>query len=176
MNISPFRDDDRELPEVSRRALSATMAQFPLLLGETFGPSGWHVISQQDIDDFAGVSQDDNPIHVNKEFAAASTYGQPIAHGLLTLARMVPMLRQVFSITDATLRINYGLDRVRFPAAVRAGDRIRLRGEVKTVTEVPGGWQAVLSLAYELENSVKPACVADWVARYYLEAQVPDSR
>lgn len=161
--------DENESPstEAPSTALSATMAQFPSLLGETFGPSRWHEITKQDIDDFAQVSLDDNPIHTDQEYAEASPYGQPIAHGLLTLSRIVPMLRQVFSITDADLRINYGFDRVRFPAAVRAGDRIRLRGEVKTLTEVPDGWQAVLSLAYELENSVKPACVADWVARYY---------
>lgn len=147
--------------------LSASMAQVPLLPGETFGPSAWHEIAQQDIDDFADVSGDHNPIHVDHDFAARSPYGERIAHGLLTLSRMVPMLREVFSIPDATLRINYGLNRVRFPAAVRAGDRIRLRGEVKEATEIPGGWQLVLSLAYELEGSTKPACVADWVARYY---------
>lgn len=148
-------------------ALSASMAQVPSLLGETFGPSGWNEIRQSDIDDFAEVSGDHNPIHVDREFAASSPYGERIAHGLLTLSRMVPMLREVFSIPDATLRINYGLNRVRFPAAVRAGDRIRLRGEVKEATEIVGGWQLVLSLAYELEGSKKPACVADWVARYY---------
>lgn len=152
---------------VSETALSASMVQVPSLLGETFGPSGWNEITQSDIDDFADVSGDHNPIHVDDEFASRSPYGERIAHGLLTLSRMVPMLREVFSIPDATLRINYGLNRVRFPAAVRAGDRIRLRGEVKKATEIPGGWQLVLSLAYELEGSTKPACVADWVARYY---------
>ena len=147
-------------------ALSASMVQVPNLLGETFGPSSWHVIDQHDIDAFADVSGDHNPIHVDAAYAAASVYGDRIAHGLLTLSRMVPMLREVFAITDANLRINYGLDRVRFPAAVRSGDRIRLRGEVKQVTAIPGGWQLVLSLAYELDGSTKPACVADWVARY----------
>jgi acyl dehydratase len=155
--------------------LSATMLQFPSLLGATFGPSPWHVITQQDIDDFAEVSGDHNPIHIDAAYAEASPYGGRIAHGLLTLSRMVPMLRQVFSISDATLRINYGLDRVRFPAAVRAGDRIRLRGEVKSIAEFPGGFQTVLSLAYELEDSVKPACVADWVARYYRATQDADA-
>ena len=156
--------------DVAPTVLSVSMAQFPSLLGETFGPSDWHEITQDDIDEFAHVSGDYNPIHTDVDYARRSPYGERIAHGLLTLSRMVPMLRQVFSVSDAALRINYGLDRVRFPAAVRAGDRIRLRGEVKSITEFPGGWQAVLSLAYELEDSVKPACVADWVARYYRDS------
>lgn len=150
-----------------KTALAASMAQVPSLLGETFGPSAWHEIRQQDIDDFAAVSGDDNPVLIDAEYAASSPYGERIAHGLLTLSRMVPMLREVFSIADANLRINYGMNYVRFPAAVRGGDRVRLRGEVKEVTEISGGWQVVLSIAFELDGSVKPACVADWIGHYY---------
>jgi acyl dehydratase len=147
--------------------LAVSMAQVPSILGATFGPSPWNEIHQRDIDDFAAVSGDHNPILLDAEYAASSTYGERIAPGLLTLSRMVPMLREVFSIADANLRINYGLNYLRFPAPVRAGDRIRLRGEVKEITEITGGWQLVLSIAYELEGSSKPACVADWVAHYY---------
>lgn len=147
--------------------LAVSMAQVPTLLGITFGPSEWHEISRTDIEAFAAVSGGHNPVVIDAEYAASSPYGERIAHGLLTLSRMAPLLRQVFSITDANLRINYGLNYVRFPAAVRAGNRIRLRGEVKDITEISGGWQLVLSLAFELEGSAKPACVADWVAHYY---------
>lgn len=148
-------------------ALSVSLDDVQAFAGETFGPSAWYQVTQRDIAGFGDVTGDHNPIHVDAAYAAASRYGGTIAHGLLTLSLMVPMLREIFSITDASLRINYGLNRVRFPAAVSAGARIRLRGEIKEVSDIPDGKQVVLALAHELEGSTKPACVADLVALYY---------
>lgn len=147
--------------------LTTSLAEVDSLQGRTFGPSSWYDVAQSAIDDFADVTDDHNPVHVDPTAAASSPYGGRIAHGLLTLSLMTPMLREIWSIPDASLRINYGLDRVRFPAAVPAGGRIRLRGEVKSTEKVPDGRQVVLALAFELEGSMKPACVADFIGRYY---------
>lgn len=137
------------------------------LEGVSFGPSSWREITQDDIDVFARVTGDDNPIHVDEEFAAASPYGTRIAHGLLTLSAVVPMMREVFSVTGASMGINYGLNRVRFPAAVPTGGRVRIQGKITEVTEVTGGWQLVAAVTYELEGGTKPVCVAEFVLRYY---------
>ena len=137
------------------------------LQGEIFGPSSWYEVTQEDIDRFAVVTRDFNPIHIDAEYAAKSRYGVKIAHGLLTVGLLVPMLREIFGIEDASLRINYGLDRVRFPAVVPVGARLRLRGEVKKVSDIQGGKQVTLGLAHELEGETKPACVLDFIAWYY---------
>ncbi|GAA4415976.1 3-hydroxyacyl-thioester dehydratase HtdZ [Georgenia halophila] len=147
--------------------LTAPVSQVGTLEGAAFGPSSWREIGQDDVDVFARLTGDDNPIHVDADAAARSPYGTRIAHGLLTLSFVVPMLREVFSVTGASTGIVYGLNRVRFPAAVPAGARVRIRGQVAEVTEVSGGWQAVLSLTYEVEGNEKPACVAEFVLRYY---------
>jgi acyl dehydratase len=148
-------------------ALSVPVDKMATLEGAMFGPSSWHEISQDDIDVFARLTGDDNPIHVDADIAAKSPYGTRIAHGLLTLSSVVPMMREVFSVTGASMGINYGLNRVRFPAAVPAGARIRIHGQVTEVTEIPGGWQIVASVTYEVEGGEKPACVAEFVLRYY---------
>lgn len=148
--------------------LSVSVDQMGTLAGATFGPSSWRKIAQNDIDDFARLTGDDNPIHVDADFAKESPYGTRIAHGLLTLSAVVPMLREIFSVTGASMGINYGLNKVRFPAPVPTGARIRANGHVAEVSEVPGGYQAVLTLTYEVEGNEKPACVAEFVVRYYL--------
>ncbi|WP_129662577.1 MaoC family dehydratase [Phytoactinopolyspora endophytica] len=148
--------------------LSAPVDQIRTLEGATFGPSSWREIGQNDIDVFARLTGDDNPIHVDADVAAKSPYGTRIAHGLLTLSAVVPMLREVFSVTGVSMGLNYGLNRVRFPAAVPAGARVRIHGHVTEVTEVSGGWQAVLSVTYEVEGNEKPACVAEFVLRFYV--------
>ncbi|NEE00480.1 MaoC family dehydratase [Phytoactinopolyspora halotolerans] len=147
--------------------LSVPVDKLETLEGAGFGPSSWREIGQDDIDVFARLTGDDNPIHVDADAAAKSPYGTRIAHGLLTLSCVVPMMREVFSVTGAAMGINYGLNRVRFPAAVPAGARIRIHGQVIEVTEIAGGWQTVVSVTYEVEGGEKPACVAEFVLRYY---------
>lgn len=139
----------------------------PSLVGKEFGPSSWREISQEDVNVFAQVSGDDNPIHLDQEFASKTPFGGTIAHGLLTLSLVVPLMAEVFEVTGVAMGINYGLNKVRFPAPVPVGSRIRVHGSVSTVTEVPGGWQLEVPVTFEIENAPKPACVAEFVLRYY---------
>lgn len=135
--------------------------------GTTFGPSSWREITQDEVDLFARVTGDHNPIHLDEAFAAATPFGTRIAHGLLTLSLVVPLMAEVFDVPDAGMGINYGLNRVRFPAPVAVGSRIRVVGEVRAATEVPGGVQIEVPVTFEIENGAKPACVAELVLRYY---------
>lgn len=152
---------------MAENTVSATIDDVPSLAGREFGPSDWREVTQEDVDLYARVSGDDNPIHVDAEFAAATPFGTRIAHGLLTLSLVVPLMRQMFRVTGAGMGINYGLNRVRFPAPVPVGSRIRARGQVTEVTDIGGGWQVVVPVTFDVEGSAKPACVAELVLRYY---------
>ncbi|MEV7694770.1 MaoC family dehydratase [Microbacterium sp. NPDC089189] len=148
-------------------ALSLRLDDLASAAGRTFGPSSWREISQDDVNLFARVTGDHNPIHLDAEVAAATPFGTRIAHGLLTLSLVVPLMAEVFEVTDAGMGINYGLNRVRFPAPVPVGSRIRVSGEVSAATEVAGGVQIEVPVTFEVEGSPKPACVAELVLRYY---------
>ncbi|NUL45621.1 MaoC family dehydratase [Cellulosimicrobium funkei] len=147
--------------------LTVTLDELPELQGRTLGPSDWRTISQEDIDVFADLTGDHNPIHVDEAFAAASAFGTRIAHGLLSLSIVVPHLAQLWKVTGAGVGINYGLNKVRFPAPTPAGARVRAGAEVLEVTELDGGVQVVLKVTYEIEGGDKPVCVAEFVLRYY---------
>jgi len=148
--------------------VSVTVDDLSGLAGATFGPSSWREVTQDEVDLFAKVTGDHNPIHLDAEFAAATPFGTRIAHGLLTLSLVVPLMNEVFEVTGAGMGINYGLNKVRFPAPVPVGSRIRVTGEVASVTEVAGnGWQLEVPVTFEVEGSAKPACVAELVLRYY---------
>jgi acyl dehydratase len=134
------------------------------LLGEELGPTGWIEVSQQRIEAFAGATEDRQWIHIDPERAAVGPFGATIAHGFLTLSLCVPMLYEVMPPTRRTA-INYGVNRVRFPAPVLSGSRIRGRFRVESVDEVPGGEQAVLVATVEREGGEKPVCVAELVVR-----------
>jgi acyl dehydratase len=110
--------------------LRTTIDGIPELAGHTFGPSSWFQVTQDDVDAYAQVSRDHNPIHVDPAAAARSPFGRTVAHGYLTLSLVVPLMAEVFEVTDMGTGMNYGLDRLRFPAPVPVGARIRLRGEV----------------------------------------------
>lgn len=147
--------------------ISATIDELPQLQGSTFGPSDWRTVPQSEVDLYAQLSGDDNPIHVDADFAAATPFGGRIAHGLLTVSVAVPLLRQVFRVTGMGMGINYGMNRLRFPAPVPAGSRIRIAGRVAEVTVIDGGLQATVVVEVEVEGNPKPACVAELVLRYY---------
>lgn len=137
------------------------------IAGREFGPSTWRAIPQEDIDLYAQLSGDDNPIHVDAEVAARSQFGGRIAHGMLTLTMVVPHLREIYRVTGTTTGIVYGFNKIRFPTAVPSGANIRVRGTVAQVEEVPGGWQVTLALTFEVEGATKPAVVAELVLRHY---------
>jgi acyl dehydratase len=137
------------------------------LIGRELGPTEWLEITQEDIDKFADVSRDHQWIHVDTERAAnESPYGTTVAHGDLTLSLVDYFRPQLIRNHGVKMGINYGFDRVRFPAAVPAGSRIRARAEVTTVDELGDGWwHVVTKFTIEGEGQEKPVCVAESVGR-----------
>jgi len=135
--------------------------------GETLGQTAWRQVTQDDVDAFARLTGDDQWIHVDPERAAAGPFGTTIAHGYFTLALSTIFLDEVVRIEGANVVLNYGSNRVRYPAPVPVGSRIRACIELPEVTDVAGGVQATFRLVYEVEGQPKPGCVADIVYRYY---------
>ncbi|MGO1410120.1 MULTISPECIES: MaoC family dehydratase [unclassified Microbacterium] len=148
-------------------SLITDIADVGAIAGREFGPSSWREIPQADIDAYASLSGDDNPIHVDAEAAAASPYGGRIAHGMLTLSMVVPHLREIYRVEGTRTGIVYGFNKIRFPHPVRSGAPIRIRGSVADVARVDGGWQVALALVFETEGAPKPAVVAELVLRHY---------
>lgn len=143
------------------------LEDLPDLLDTELGPSSWQLITQDDIDVYADLTGDDNPIHVDAQAAAASPYGGRIAHGMLTLSMVVRPLREIYRVSGAGMGIVYGYNRIRFPQAVPAGARIRVSGNIVDVTEIAGGYQVALALTFEVEGAAKPAVAAELVLRHY---------
>jgi acyl dehydratase len=137
------------------------------LIGRELGPTKWLEISQEDIDKFAEVSRDHQWIHVDTERAAReSPYGTTVAHGDLTLSLIEHLRPQLIQNTGVKMGINYGFDKVRFPAAVPAGSRVRARAEIASVEELgEGWWHVVTKFTVEGEGQDKPVCVAESVGR-----------
>src|SRR6478672_6931301 len=133
------------------------------LQGQTIGPSEWREVTQELINTFADVSADDQWIHVDVERAKnESPFGTTIAHGNLTLSLIDGFRRDLIESTGFVLGVNYGWNKVRFPAPVPAGSRVRASAEVVDIDEVGGGWfQIVTRFTVEVEGNEKPACVAD---------------
>jgi acyl dehydratase len=137
------------------------------LVGQTIGPSDWRQVTQDDIDRFADITRDDQWIHVDVERAKAeSPFGTTVAHGNLTLSMIDGFRRSLMESTGFKMAVNYGWNRVRFPAPVPSGGRIRASVEALAVDDVGGGWhQIVQKWTVEVEGSEKPACVAESVGR-----------
>ena len=131
--------------------------------GEELGTTEWIEVTQDRVDRFAEATGDHQWIHVDTERAASGPFGGTIAHGYLTLALIPFFNQQLVRIEVGRARLNYGLNRVRFPAPVRVGARIRCRASLLAVESVPAGRQLVTSFVLELEESDKPACVAEAV-------------
>ena len=136
-------------------------------VGEVLGHSSWRLVAQDDVDTFAALTGDDQWIHVDPERAKAGPFGATIAHGYFTLSLSTVFLDEVVSVKGADVVLNYGSDRVRYPAPVPVGSRIRAAIELPAVAEIAGGVQATFRLVYEVEGRPKPGCVADIVYRYY---------
>ena len=136
------------------------------LVGVELEPTSWLEVSQARIDEFAHATGDVQWIHTDPVRAAEGPFGTTIAHGYLTLSLCVPLLSEALAgLTGYGMSINYGLNRVRFPAPLPAGSRIRARVTVASVDDVPGGDQAVLVATIEREGGQKPVCVAELVLR-----------
>ena len=135
--------------------------------GTELGQSSWIEITQDDIDTFADATRDHQWIHVDPERAADGPFGSTIAHGYLTLALVIPLWSELLQVEKVGMSVNYGLNRLRLPAPVPVGSRIRLQGKVASASEVKGGVQVVADLTMEVEGSEKPALAAEAVYRFY---------
>jgi acyl dehydratase len=135
------------------------------LVGDDLGPTDWVTIGQDRIDAFAAATDDHQWIHVDPERAASGPYGTTIAHGYLTLALLPSFVAQALPFGGSRLTINYGLNRVRFPAPVPVGSRVRARFHVAEASEVDGGFQVTLECTIERHGGEKPVCVAEIVYR-----------
>jgi acyl dehydratase len=145
--------------------LRTDLAGLPELVGTRLGPTAWTEITQAQVDQFADLTDDHNFIHVDPERARQSPFGGTIAHGFLTLALIAPVT-QLIEVTDAKASINYGMDKVRFPAPLPVGRRWRAVAEVLEVTEVKGGVQARVAASVEVEGSDRPTVAAEVLLRY----------
>jgi len=136
-------------------------------VGRHLGYTEWRRMDQERVNLFADATDDHQYIHVDVERAKASPFGGTIAHGYLTLALLAPAIGQLLTVTDATTGVNYGLDRVRFPAPLPVGARWRTGAELLEVVEAGGGLQITLRATVEVDGAQKPAMVADSLVRLY---------
>jgi acyl dehydratase len=136
-------------------------------VGEELGVSDWHEVTQEAVDEFAEATGDDQWIHVDPERAKETPFGGTIAHGLYTLSLGPRFSYEMFSIADIAFGLNYGYDRVRFPAPVPVGSRVRMRATLSTVDDIPGGVQIKVTQTFEVDGGEKPVCVAESLARIY---------
>ncbi len=151
----------------TNRAVANGIEDLRALTDQVVGPSEWREVTQEMIDQFAALSGDDQWIHVDADRAKReSPYGTTIAHGNLTLSLIDGMRRDLNDWTGFTLGVNYGWNKVRFPAPVPVGSRLRCFAQIVEVSEVGGGWfQVVTRFTVEAQGSEKPVCVADSVGR-----------
>jgi acyl dehydratase len=135
--------------------------------GQVLGTSSWHEITQERVNRFADATGDHQWIHTDPERAGNGPFGVPIAHGYLTLSLAPRLLAEIVDVSGAAQVINYGANRLRFPAPLPVGSRVRLSARCVSVEGVSGGLQAVLGLTFEREGSAKPVCVAEIVFRFH---------
>ena len=147
---------------------TTTLAELPSRKGTALGTSEWFDITQDRVNTFADATDDHQWIHVDVERAQReSPFGGPVGHGFLTLSLFVPMWSQVLVVTDTTMAVNYGLNKVRFPAPVPVGSKVRLSATLEDVEEVKGGLQLTVSGVIEREGGDKPVCVVEALMRFY---------
>lgn len=131
--------------------------------GRDLGHSDWIIIDQKRINSFADVTEDHQWIHVDPEQATHGPFGATVAHGYLTLSLVAPVLGDCFRVEGASMSVNYGTNRVRFPHPVLAGSRVRGHCHLATVTSTTSGLEVTIRVTIEIEDVEKPACVADVV-------------
>jgi acyl dehydratase len=141
--------------------------EFAKAAGSELGTSDWLTVDQKRIDEFADATGDHQWIHVDAERAAAGPFGTTIAHGMLTLSLYAGLIQQIYRVDGVRMGVNYGLNKVRFPAPVPVGSQLRVTLSLAEVTAFDGGIQVVLAGTAEIKGVPKPACVFEAVARYY---------
>jgi acyl dehydratase len=136
------------------------------MAGQEWGTSPWHEVTQEQVNTFADATSDHQWIHVDIEKAKAGPFGTTIAHGFLTLSLIPVLVAETVTVSNISMALNYGLDKVRFPTPVPVGSKLRAHIENLSVREVPGGVQAANRVTIEVEGLAKPACVAEFLTRY----------
>jgi acyl dehydratase len=142
-----------------------TLAELTDLVGSDLGTSSWIEVGQDRINLFADATDDHQWIHTDPERAKDGPFGQTIAHGYLTLSLLIPLWSQLLEVREARTKVNYGLGKVRFPAPVPAGSRVRLQATLAAVEPVAGGVQITVDASIECEGVAKPVCVAQPIFR-----------
>jgi acyl dehydratase len=136
-------------------------------VGEELGASAWYEVTQARVDAFADASGDHQWIHVDPERAKATPFGGTIAHGLLTLSLGPQLGAEIFTIENVAFALNYGYGRVRFPAPVPVGSKLRMRATLAAVDDVASGVQLTVTQTFEVDGGEKPVCVAESLVRVY---------
>jgi acyl dehydratase len=136
-------------------------------VGEHLGYSDWVEITQDQVNRFADATGDHQWIHVDVARAKAGPFGGPIAHGYLTLALGPGLLPTIIEVRGISMGVNYGANKIRFPAPVPVGSKLRLGAKLLAVEDVPGGVQGTVELTFEVDGASKPSCVAEVLYRYY---------
>lgn len=147
--------------------LMIDMAGLRQRVGTHLGYTDWRTITQAEVDQFAQATGDHQYIHVDPERAKDSMFGGTVAHGFMTLSLVAPVTQRLYSVTDASTGVNYGLDRVRFPAPLRVGSRWRGGAELLEANEIEGGLAMKLLVTIEVEGGERPVCVAESLLRVY---------
>jgi len=137
------------------------------LVGQHLGYSEWHEVTQDQVNRFADATWDHQWIHVDVERAKTGPFGGPIAHGYLTLSLAPALLDEIMSVSGVSMSVNYGLNKLRFPAPVPVGSKVRIGASLDSLEDVSGGVQATMVLTWEVEGGTKPTCVAEVLFRYY---------
>jgi acyl dehydratase len=138
------------------------------LVGKELGVSEWHLVTQDEINKFADATHDHQWIHIDVERAKKeSPFGGPVAHGYYTLSLAPHLMSQIWAVNGIKMGVNYGLNKLRFPSPVMIGKRVRARATLNNVEDVQGGIQVTVGIAFEVEGSDKPVCVAEGLYRYY---------
>jgi acyl dehydratase len=135
--------------------------------GDDLGTSEWHEVSQAAIDAFADVTGDHQWIHVDVERAKDTPFGGTIAHGYYTLSLAPMLMSRIFALKGFAFAVNYGLNKVRFPAPLPVGAKVRMHAKLSGLEEIPGGAQMTVTVTFEREGGDKPVCVAETLARVY---------
>jgi acyl dehydratase len=151
-------------PDTSTPVVYEGVSAFREQLGKHLGYSGWHQVTQKQIDLFADATGDHQWIHVDPEKAASGPYGRTIAHGYLTLSLVPILVRQIYQVTGLSMQVNYGVDKLRFPSAVPVDSRIRAGAELVNFDATDNGGRATVRVTVEVEDAARPACVVDTIA------------
>jgi acyl dehydratase len=143
------------------------LAELKDLEGKELGTSDWHEVTQKDIDTFADVTGDHQWIHIDVERAKETPFGGTIAHGYYTLSLAPKFSEEIMKFEGFAFAVNYGLNKVRFPAPLPVGNKVRMKATLANVEDIQGGAQVTMALTFETEGGEKPVCVAETLARFY---------